>query len=454
MQPERKSRELRTVRVSRRPPRFAATVMALGIIFAVAYVFVLRTPPPVPTPEIQGMKGTYTWQAQAHGATGVPRETGFFSAVASGDAGGQMTMENTAPRAGTFGKAQSAYDVEGRTETTVESASTAVGARDAQTHNVGTWPPVWRVATRSPLDYHGLAAIVRAAVEDGDRSIGIKPIKESDRKVWRAAMKLDGKDIALVVDQLTGIVAWYTDGRSTFTATVDWSSPPPADETYVVKVPAGQKVTTKTDETFSYERSPAAAGLAAGYAPLVSDLAPDGFALKAVATADTMGAPGGWLVHDGASMPVDPLAGQRQVAQLYTRGLSWFTVQQLGPRAAGKAVAYLTDTLRSIAADKLSFETTTLQYGALTGATACTWYDTTGPTLFVSDPRHIVYITGALTRQELISFAEGLKPGSQSSTGSNSSLSTPHSGQTQSSGRSSNAVPGSMSLSGSPTSGS
>ena len=178
----------------------------------------------------------------------------------------------------------------------------------------------------------------------------------------------------------------------------------------MVKAPAGQKVTTKTDETFSYERSPAAAGLAAGYAPLVSDLAPDGFALKAVATADTMGAPGGWLVHDGASMPVDPLAGQRQVAQLYTRGLSWFTVQQLGPRAAGKAVAYVTDTLRSIAADKLSFETTTLQYGAFTGATAYTWYDTTGPTLFVSDPRHIVYITGGLTRQELISFAEGLKP--------------------------------------------
>ena len=56
MEPERKSRELRTARASRRPPRYTATVMALGIIFAVAYVFVLRTPPPVPTPEIQGMK--------------------------------------------------------------------------------------------------------------------------------------------------------------------------------------------------------------------------------------------------------------------------------------------------------------------------------------------------------------------------------------------------------------
>src|SRR5450759_360419 len=99
-------------------------------------------------------------------------------------------------------------------------------------------------------------------------------------------MKLDDKDTELVVDQLTGIVVWYTDGRSTFTATIDWSSPPPAAATYVVEVPAGQNVTTKTDESFSYEPSPAAAGSAAGYAPLVSDLAPDGFALEAVATSE------------------------------------------------------------------------------------------------------------------------------------------------------------------------
>ena len=408
MQPERTSHELRTARANRRPPRFAATIIALGIIFALAYVFFLHAPPPVPTPEIQGMQGTYTWQAQAQGATGVPRETGFFSAVASSAAGGQMTMENTAPRAGTFGKAQSAYNVERRTETTVESASTAVGARDVQTHSVGTWPPVWRVATRSPLDYQGLAAIVRAAVEDRDRSIGIKPIKESDRKVWRAAMKLDDKDTELVVDQLTGIVVWYTDGRSTFTATVDWSSPPPADETYVVKVPAGQKVTTKTDETFSYEPSPAAAGRTAGYEPLVSDLAPDGYSLKAVATAESGGAPNAWL-RPGMSMPLDFAARHKQVALLYTRGLNWFTVQQLGPKKAGP-IARAGGDLKPYKPDTLSLQQTTLQYGALAGRTAYTWYTTTGPTLIAGDAGHIVYVTGALTRQELIAFAEGLEP--------------------------------------------
>jgi hypothetical protein len=33
-----------------------------------------------------------------------------------------------------------------------------------------------------------------------------------------------------------------------------------------------------------------------------------------------------------------------------------------------------------------------------------------GPSLFASDARRAVFVTGALTRQELVAFAEGLKP--------------------------------------------
>ena len=104
---------------------------------------------------------------------------------------------------------------------------------------IGAWPPAWRLATHSPLDYQGLAAIVRTAVEDGDDTVGIKPLKEGDRAVWRAALTLGGKLIDVVVDQQTGIVTWYSDGKDTFTANVDWASPPPADTTYTVKAPAG-----------------------------------------------------------------------------------------------------------------------------------------------------------------------------------------------------------------------
>ena len=39
-----------------------------------------------------------------------------------------------------------------------------------------------------------------------------------------------------------------------------------------------------------------------------------------------------------------------------------------------------------------------------------TWYQESGPSLFVAGARRAVFVTGALTRQELIAFAEGLKP--------------------------------------------
>ena len=59
---------------------------------------------------------------------------------------------------------------------------------------------------------------------------------------------------------------------------------------------------------------------------------------------------------------------------------------------------------------KASYQQTTLQYGAFKGATASTWYQASGPSLFVAGARRAVFVTGALTRQELIAFAEGLKP--------------------------------------------
>ena len=44
-------------------------------------------------------------------------------------------------------------------------------------------------------------------------------------------MTMDDKQIDVVVDQETGIVTWYSDVNETFTAQVDWTSPPPADST-------------------------------------------------------------------------------------------------------------------------------------------------------------------------------------------------------------------------------
>jgi hypothetical protein len=403
--PQRASQRARSARFSRRPPSFAVTLVALAIIFALAWMFFLRSGPSASAPVVAGVQGAYTWTELAPGASGVPSETGSFSAVASGNAGGRMSWENTAPRAGTGGSADSAYDAATRSETTFARRTSRLGDRAEHTVTVGSWPPVWSVATRSPLDFQGLAAVVRTAVEDGDESVGTKPAKDGDRAVWRASMRLSGEQVDVVVDQQTGIVTWYSAGDETFTAKVDWDSPPPADETYVVDVPAGTKTTTE-GAPYDYVGSPAAVRGETGYSPLVSGLAPDGYRLGAVATSEDGYRPAYWL---GMAEAPPVMTTQPVVVMLYTRGLSAFTVEQIGPPAA-EYVEGLYDHVLRTSGERLSFQETTLQFGALKGRTALTWYQESGPSLFVAGARRAVFVTGALTRQEIIAFAEGLKP--------------------------------------------
>jgi hypothetical protein len=393
----RRSREIVTARVNRRPAGFVATLLALMIVFALAWVFFLQSGPAAPAPDVSGIQGTFTWRPQPPDA-GI---NGGFSAVAGGNAGGDAVPVE--PRPGSTPLA-SGYEAATRTETTVPGA----GARTAYERVIGAWPPVWRVATHSPLDYQGLAAIVRTAVEDGDDAVGIKPIKDGDRTVWRAAMTLGGEPIELVVDQETGIVTWYADGRSTFTAEVDWASPPPSGQTYAIDTGSSPAMTT-VDRDHTYRETPAAAGRAVGFDPLVSDLAPDGFALRAVATFAGGHRPPIWVFGPQAKTPRRG-AGDSGIAQLYTRGLNWFTIEQVGPKATRLHEAALRAGLQEARAGLTSYQTTTLQYGALSGATAATWYQASGPSLFVVGKRRAVFVTGALTRQELISFAEGLRP--------------------------------------------
>jgi hypothetical protein len=395
-------------RFNRRPPSFAATLVALAVIFAIAWMFFLRTGEPASAPVVTGVQGTYTWTPEATGADGVPREEGSFGAVASGDAGGRMTWENTAPRAGSGGATDSAYSAAARRGTTVEERETRTGQRSGATVTIGAWPPVWNVATRSPLDYQGLAAVVRTAVEDGDDAVGIKPVKDGDRVVWRASMRLEGRQVDVVVDQETGVVTWYSSSDGTFTADVDWDSPPAPGTTFGVRVPVGTEVETVTAAP-RYAATPAEAGRDAGYDPLVSDLAPDGYRLRAVASWRAELRPADWIgIADRiGSLPVAPPG--RSVLQLYARGLSWFTVEQAGP-ATMRYWQELSDQAAEAASLRLSYQETTLQFGAFKGETALTWYRESGPSLFVAGERRAVFVTGALTRQELLAFAEGLEP--------------------------------------------
>jgi hypothetical protein len=203
--------------------------------------------------------------------------------------------------------------------------------------------------------------------------------------------------------------------NDTFSATPDWGSAPSPDQVGgpgAAPASAGSPhaVETLRGTDYHYAPSLSAAGRRAGYTPLEPTLVPDGFAVKAVATAAATGAPYEWLIRGGSPPPAKADHGERQVDLLYTRGLSWFTVQQLGPSAARAAADLVKEDLASGRSAKLSFETTPLHYGAFAGGTAYTWYQRSGPTLLVSSHDSVVYVTGALTRQELVTLAEGLEP--------------------------------------------
>lgn len=362
-------------------------LLAFTVLFVLAYVFIIRMPPEPPTPDLRSVRGSYTWQGES-GDQQWRAGSGDFAAVAGGDASGTFVPTGGAA------SAESTYDAASRRESTT--------FRGAQSNVVGAWPPAWRLGTRSPLDFQGLSAIVRAAVEDGDTSVGVKPLEQAGRKVWRAALKLNGATQELVVDQESGLVTWWTDGVSTFTADVDWAAPgglPPASAAPAGTPPAG---VLSVDRSFTYEPSLAAAGDAAGFDPLRSTLAPDGWAQAAVATAAAGDAPASW--DPGADSAG---GGPRQVVELFTRGLTWYEVRQLAATASHDGYARALETAR---ATGLSFEQTKLQYGAFAGRTASTWYTDTGPSLLVGDGSRVVSVTGALTRQELLSLAEGFRP--------------------------------------------
>lgn len=383
-------------------------LLAFSVLFVLAYVFIIRTPPQPPAPDLRAVRGTYTWQATGGEAAG-NAGGGTFAATAAGDATGTFRPDGAGAAA-----VASSYDAGRRSERT-----SVQGDGGGDTVTVGAWPPAWRLMTHSPLDYQGLSAIVRAAVEDGDTSVGVKPLEQDGREVWRAALTLDGTAQEFVVDQGSGLVTWWTDGSSTFAAGLDWGSSGRGPTPPGTPSDAASPATVTVDRTYAYRRSLAGAGEAAGFDPLVSSLAPDGFVQTAVATAAAAEAPADW---DPAAGGDPATASGRQVVQLFTRGLTWFEIRQTGVATPPGGLERALETAR---ATGLSFAQTPVQYGAFAGRTAATWYAATGPVLLLGDGRRTVYVTGALTRQELLSLAEGFEPLTAGATASPAASATP-----------------------------
>ncbi len=62
---ERTSRAVRSGRLNRRPASCSASLIALAIVFALAWMFFVRSGPSASAPVVTGIRGTYTWQPAA-----------------------------------------------------------------------------------------------------------------------------------------------------------------------------------------------------------------------------------------------------------------------------------------------------------------------------------------------------------------------------------------------------
>ena len=350
-QNDRPSRRVRDARINRRPPRYSATITALAIVAALAYIFLLRAPDPQPAPKVSAISGSSTWTLED--ASGQRTRRGQFAAAAGPDL--------------------------------VEQVAAAAGTDADRVH--------------SPLDYAGLAAVVRSAVADSDRSVGVKPLEEDGRRVWRAAMKLDGRVVDLVVDQATGLVQWYasedTGAAGLPREEFDVTRIAYDDQATATPTPLpGPHVPEKGGER--YFASLAAAAAAAGFTPVASALVPDGFRLAAISS------PLRRDLGQDAAGPAEPTPG---LELLYTKDLTTFRVAQSSVTDAEARRL----SAEAAAAGSLGYETTPVQYGVFEGTTAQTWFAPEGPTMLLTGGGYAVLVNGGLTRQELLDLSEGFK---------------------------------------------
>jgi outer membrane lipoprotein-sorting protein len=415
----RLSRRVMGAHLRRTPSSFGTTLTVLAVIFVLFYAFVLRTSPSVTGPALSSASGDFVYtEVQRHDGRAVTSTTrGTFVIAGDGDALVEGVAESDDPSLAQAGETRWAYDA--GTRTALRAVVTA-GARPEAAVTVDEWPPLWRVAAPTPLAYQSDAAIVRSAVEDDDRSIGIKPVLYQEREAWRASWRAGRWQKDLVVDQESGLVLWYSlvdvedgglgdeieyrvDGLR-LNATVE--------EAFDASPPAGAAVERREsrDPRIAPPRELAEGRLGAELPDYTLD--PDGYVLVSAATTAARDVPASWADPpadapgelDAPAGAPGEAAGPRDDDTLllcYSRGLSSYTIEIVasGDRVTAAALRW---------EDLLGHQAVELQYGLFAGRQAHTWYGE-GPTAVVWDDDYAVRVSGGLTRTEAVSILEGLE---------------------------------------------
>ena len=404
---ERASTRLMTARVRRTPARFSVTLTALAILFVVVYAFVLKPAPSVTAPALSSASGRFVSIEEQREGGEVKRTsaTGTFVLSGDGSAAVDVVVENGGLSFDRPGPGRYVYDAERRESLHV--TETRAGGERAELVT-GGWPPLWHVGAYTPLEYQDDAAIVRSAVEDGDETIGIKPVLYEERKAWRASWRSGSWQKDLVVDQETGLVLWYSlrsagDGDA---GGVEYRveglrlDEPPAAGAFDTTPPAGARLESFESGDPAFVGGLEEAAERIGVALPASTLDPDGYDVAAVATTASPGVPASWIDLKAAG----PSMGARHddaLLLVYAKGLSSYTIEIVATQDRTALGGWSWE-------DLFGHATVELQYGLFAGRTAHTWYGQ-GPTAVVWDDDYVVRVSGGLTRTEAVSILEGLE---------------------------------------------
>jgi hypothetical protein len=403
---ERAGRAVGPARAGRAPGGLGATLAALAVVFLLFYAFVLRPAPSATAPALDTAWGRFSLTVErfAGGSPAQGSVAGTFLVASDGSVRVEATVANDGARLGRPGDNMWVYDA--ATDTAIHSWTDARGTVEALVTVESRRP--WRSGGHTPVDYQGLAAIVRSAVEDGDAAIGIKPVVHEGRSGWRASWKDDGLLTDVIVDRESGLVVWcsrFFEGaggvreRHEYAATgLTLDTSPPAGS-FSVRPPPGARLETVRDER-RYVDGVGGASETLGLALAESTLLPDGFRPMLWSILEERDPWPAWIEGWASGPAVGPTRAQKGVQIVYTRGLAAFEVEIVP--AAGLTTLGDFDW-----SGLLSHKAVTLQYGSFRGRSAHTFFDD-APSAIAWNDDFAVRVRGCITRLETVAVLEGL----------------------------------------------
>ncbi len=226
--------------------------------------------------------------------------------------------------------------------------------------------------------------------------------------MWRAALKLDGDDAgagggpAVRTRRRGGPTA-----SSTFTADVDWAAParacrppPPRPPARPPRDPQRRSHATPTSRPWPRPATRPASTRSS------RDLAPDGYAPGRGRHGGRPATPRRRGTRAAAQRrgPA-PAPGRRSCSRAASPGSRSASSAATASPARASTVPWRRRAPRGCRSSRRRSSTASSPGGPPRRGTRHT-----GPSLLVGDGRRVVFVTGALTRQELLSLAEGFRP--------------------------------------------